>query len=171
MGKAKKEEAAHLESKKRKRNKVTYNYKDDIGNASSAEESAAESAAEINSNEDSSSDDNFLLPEDYLREPTKWGGTNKSPGKDDPDESTQPGKSNGTTAPRLQALKTVVSWERTDVEAVVTHLLKYGYHNEASLKVAQTAYTQNVVSHPPAEVSSIFEIFHISPITFIHIFA
>ena len=147
VGEAKKEEAANLETKKRKRNKVNYTeaFKDAIGNAQSAEESAAD----IDS-EDSSSDDDFLLPEDYLREPTKWGGTKKSSGKDGPVEVENDGKN----APPVQAQKSVISWERADVEVVVTHLLKYGYHDEYTLKVAQTNYVADLVPYPPQEVSS-----------------
>jgi len=59
-----------------------------------------------------------------LREPTKWGGTKKSPGTYGPVEHEQPRKSSGTTAPPLQVLKTAVSWERTNVEVVLTHLFK-----------------------------------------------
>jgi len=75
VGEAKKEEdTLNLQSKKRKR-KANYTeyFNAGIENGISSEESEAE----VDSEGDSNDDDDFLLPENYIPEPTKWGGSKR----------------------------------------------------------------------------------------------
>jgi len=151
VGEAKKEDdSSNLQNKKRKRKATDYTeYFNNAGaeNGISSEESEAEADSDGDAN---NSDDDFLLPDNYQPEPTNWSVSKKSSVKSNM-QNIQTAPNDNTAAGNSQDTK-VISWERSDVESVVSHIQKYGYHDESSVKVNQTTFIAKALPYPQLEI-------------------